>query len=188
MSEPKKRKPARPKFLDPRKIEVALAEIAQISKDQGIDVALAGGCALQLYGSPRFTQDIDILAGARFANLRTAKPLSFGGVSTKTPNGVPLDLIIRADQYKELYAEALQDCMKLAGVPVPVVDLPHLAAMKLAAGRDKDLADLEFILCESGASLQAVIGVVRSTLGVYAAEEIKSIRDVGLWKRKEGKV
>ncbi len=177
----------RPAFLDPARIEAALAQIAGAAARAGTHVALAGGCALQLYGSDRFTQDVDLLVDGRVPGLRPRGDLSFGGVRTVAENGVPVDLIARADQYAPLYADALTHAQPMRGVPVLVVTLPYLAAMKLAAGRDKDESDLAFVLCDTDVAWPAVRAVVKAYLGIYAVDELTSIRQVAAWQRKTGR-
>ena len=59
--------------------------------------------------------------------------------------------------------------------------------MKMAAGRGKDEQDLEFVICDSGANWKQIKSVIKEHLGVYAAEEIDSVRAVAQWKRKTGK-
>lgn len=184
-------------FLDPAAIDVALARIAAATKQdpicQPIAVALAGGCALQLYGSPRFTQDVDLIAAEdlhAIRGIRTTGRLSFGGKSLVTKEGTPIDVIVRSDQYADLYAEALIFAKRLPGSPIRVVTLPYLAAMKLAAGRGKDEQDLEFILCDASsrdAKYADVRAIVKQHLGVYAADELDAFRDLAKWRRKAGK-
>jgi hypothetical protein len=170
-------------FLDPSKIDEALAEVASEARGS-TNVALAGGCALQLYGSPRFTQDIDLLVDGGIPGFQARGELAFGGICTVASNGVPIDLIERDDEYALLYADALASAGSIPGVPVRVVTLPYLAAMKLAAGRGKDEQDLEFILCDSGASWKTICAVIRKHLGLYAVKEIESLRSILAWKRK----
>lgn len=176
---------ARPQFLDPRRIEGALREVAGAAEKAGTRIALAGGCALQLYGSPRFTQGIDLLVDGTIPGIRSQGALSFGGVQGVTGDGVPVDLIDRADQYAALYADALRDASRIPDVPAPVVTLPYLAAMKMVAGRGKDEQDLEFILLDSGAKLADVLRVVRRHLGLYAVDELKSFKKIAQWRRRQ---
>ena len=169
-------------FLDPRKIDAALVEIAALAKHAHAPVALAGGCALQLHGSDRMTADVDVIAGADIG-IRRKGPLAFGGVRATATNGTPIDVIMRSDDYTELYDAALVRAVPMRGIPIRVVTLPYLAAMKLAAGRDKNLADLAFILIDSGASYVDIRPVVRAMLGAYAARDLDTIRSEALWKR-----
>jgi hypothetical protein len=172
------------RFLDPARTENAIDQVAALAMREGTRIALAGGCAMQLHGSDRFTQDVDVLAERALDGMDSIGPLSFGGIRSKAKNGVPVDVIVRDDQYQELYTCALDAAARIPGSRIPVVTLPYLAAMKLAAGRDKDQSDLEFILCDSGEPRARVRSVVREHLGLYAADEIDSIFEVAKWKRR----
>lgn len=159
----------RTQFLDPAAIELALAAIADLSRARGARVALIGGCALQLYGSDRFTADVDVATSKPLAD--TGRALSIGGRRIKIA-GVAVDAVERSDAYAPLYRAAIASAQALAGSPVRVATLPYLAAMKLAAGRGKDEQDLGFILAESGVDQKELRAVVRKHLGLYAAEEL----------------
>lgn len=95
------------RLLSPEALDEATEQIAAIAKKEGARVALVGGLALQHYGSPRLTGDVDVVAEELLDGLRKGRQLSFGGEATKAPNGVPVDVIVRADGYAALYQEAL---------------------------------------------------------------------------------
>lgn len=176
------------KFLDPARVNAALAEVATVTRKDGVRVALLGGVALQLYGSDRFTTDLDVVAsGYPDPNgpLPTKGVLTFGGVQSEASNGVPVDLIIRDDERAELYDAALENAKPVAGVPIPVVTLPYLGAMKLASGRAKDIQDLEFILRSNPKIYNQIKKLVRKYLGEFEVEELESIKNTIDWK--EGK-
>lgn len=176
------------KFLDPARVNAALSEVATVTRKDGVRVALLGGVALQLYGSDRFTTDLDVVAsGYPDPNgpLPTKGVLTFGGVQSEASNGVPVDLIIRDDERAELYDAALENAQRIAGVPIPVVTLPYLGAMKLASGRAKDIQDLEFILRSNPKIYNQIKKLVRKYLGEFEVEELESIKNTIEWK--EGK-
>jgi hypothetical protein len=174
------------RFLDPAKIDAALAEIARAVDAH--KVALAGGVALQAWGSDRFTANIDVISSTRIPLLKNrAQPLAFGGDQTVAGNGVPVDVIRRTDDYKQLYGDALASAARVEGIPLRVVTLPFLAAMKMAAGRGEDKADLEWILVESSAEYADVRRVVRDYLGTYAATELDADLDLARWQKKRSK-
>jgi hypothetical protein len=183
-----KRSSRRARFLDPAKIEVAINEVGAIVRNAHVGIALAGGCALQLYGSDRFTADVDFVLNGYPPLSQSQLPrkgvLAFGGLKTSAPNGVPVDLIVRDDQYANLYDEALDHAGRLAGVSVPVITLPYLGAMKMVAGRGKDQQDLQFILLDSGVSYKKLRSVVAEHLGVYAADELDALKQTAAWERK----
>ena len=43
------------KFLDPKIIEKVLAEVADVARCEGLELAVIGGVAMMLYGSDRLT-------------------------------------------------------------------------------------------------------------------------------------
>ena len=177
---------SRHRFLDPARIEAALTEAADVAKKGRVKVALAGGVALQLYGSDRFTADLDLVADRYPSDIKRRDVLTFGGVRTAL-SGVPVDFIVRDDQYADLYDEAIERAQRVAGVPVPVVTLPYLAAMKMAAGRGKDEQDLHFILSRPGVSYRAIREVIARHLGPYAGDELDAIRTIAAWEKRAGR-
>lgn len=162
-------------FLDPAKIEAALEIAASVAKAEQLRVALVGGVALQLYGSDRFTADVDIAADRYPTKVTTEGVLSFGGIMTRLAD-VPVDFIVRDDHYADLYDAAVDHARRVPGVPLPVATLPYLGAMKMAAGRGKDLQDLGFILTRSGVNYKTLRNVVVEHLGPYAGDELDALR------------
>jgi hypothetical protein len=178
-------KPAKPpisRFLDPAKIDSALAKVAEIAASEGLRLALAGGAALQLYGSDRFTRDVDIAADRCPQGVKRRGILAFGGIKTALA-GVATDFIVRDDQYAALYDEAIEHAHHVTGSPVPVVTLPYLAAMKMVAGRGKNEQDLHFALTHPRLNYKIARAVVAQHLGPYAADELDAIRDVARWEK-----
>lgn len=172
------------RFLDPAKIDTAIAEVTAAAKKEHVRIALAGGCALQLHGSDRFTADVDFVANSFIANLPNKGNLSFGGTKSVTTNGVPVDIIVRSDLYQDLYDEALTAARRIAGTNIPVITLPYLGAMKMVAGRGKDEQDLKWILTDSDVSYSALRTVVKKHLGPYAADELDATRKIAAWEKK----
>lgn len=184
MSKPKKRK-----FLNPDLLEAAARVITQEATDQGEKVALIGGYAMQFYGSPRLTGDVDVVASGRITStpgLTYAKRLNVGGARFITIGEVPVDVVFRTDEYASLYEEALQ-----AARPAPegfLVVLPeYLAAMKLAARRPKDEIDLLWLLSQPGlVNLEQARDIVRKHVGGrFAVEEFNSVIREAQWRQGE---
>jgi hypothetical protein len=145
---------------------IALLDITSVRTD--IQVALAGGVALQAYGSPRATTDVDFVSNWTLGPQRTFRidhPLSFGGLSyVLDPGGITVDLIVRNDAYKPLYDEALMTAGNQNGVPIILPD--YLAAMKFAADREKDRIDLAWLLgAENLVDVAHVGDILYRTLG-----------------------
>jgi hypothetical protein len=161
------------KYLDASDIELAIADVARLAKNSGVRVALVGGAAMQLYGSERLTKDVDFIASGALADLAEIKPLVFGGYQTQT-SGVPVDWILRDDDYAGLYEEALNVAKVLPGSPVRVVSPEYLAAMKMAAGRRKDEDDLRALLRSDALDIEATEKVIRSWLGRYGVQSFRA--------------
>lgn len=136
----------------------------------GVDFVVVGGVALVAHGSARFTKDLDVcystdqtnldLLGSALvelgATLRGVKEdlpfvpdgrtLRRTGILTLESAEGPIDLLSQpagAPPYDDLRRRAVR--MEVGGVGVLVCSLEDLAAMKRAAGRPQDLADLEEI-------------------------------------------
>ena len=131
----------------------------------GVQHVVIGGVAVGAHGFIRATQDVDLVPdpGAenllRLSNALVAlgavlplagdRPFDHadlgpgGNLTLETVHG-GLDVIQRASGvpvYAELEAAAVPS--ELLGVPVRICSLAHLRAMKRAAGRPIDLADLD---------------------------------------------
>lgn len=170
--------------LDQSDILEAIAEVAQMARRNGVSIALIGGCALHLYGSDRFTADVDFVADALLGDLPRGAALSFGGEQTQTRAGVPIDLIIRDDRWAPLYEAALETAKRIPGSKALVVRPEHLLAMKMQARRPKDEADIDFLLGTKGViNHNKARKVVGEFLGGYAEEELDSLVAEYEWKR-----
>lgn len=155
-----------------------------LAREQEISLALCGGYALQLYGSPRLTGDVDFCADGIVSGLKRGAWLSFGGQQVVASNGVVVDLIVRDDNYAALYQDALESSVRLRGVKAPVTRLEHLLAMKLEAQRDKDLADLSFIVSETKFDLNRARRIVREFVGgEYAVRDLNGMIEQARYHR-----
>jgi predicted nucleotidyltransferase len=133
-----------------------------------VDFVVIGGIAAVVHGSARLTQDLDIMYSKEPANLdalgRVLVQLGgrLRGVTDDVPfvpdertlgrttiltldtKAGPLDLLTDppgAPRYEQLRQAAGRT--SVGGVPVLIASIDHLVAMKVAAGRDKDLLDIE---------------------------------------------
>jgi hypothetical protein len=170
------------KLLSPDVLEAGAVEIEGMSKKEGVRVALIGGYALQLYGSPRLTGDLDIVAYSEIEALPEIRPLSFGGYQSDTPNGVPVDVVLRNDDYASLYEAALSFAVNMPESPLPVARPEYIAVMKMAAGRGRDMADLEWMITANVIDLAKTKTTVRRYLGVYAVQEFERLVEQARWR------
>lgn len=173
-------------FLGRAEIEDVINEVAEIAEKDRITVALAGGAAMQVYGSDRMTKDVDFLAShepsrSSFSKNWRLKPLSFGGVSSFSKKKVPVDFIVRNDDQSSLYEEALSEAVD-GGGPIRVVSSEHLAVIKLAAGRIKDEEDLRFLLAAKAINLAKTRSITKKFLGFYGVDCLNSFVDEVEWR------
>ena len=174
----------RKSFLSPDALEKAVRYVMACADGEGISVALVGGFALQLVGSDRLTGDVDMVSSAPISALNEEEPLSFGGYRAKTSEGIPVDLILRDDEFRDLYEEALLFSIEIEGLPV--VKPEYLVAMKMVASRPKDDMDLEFLLGEDIVDLEKTRDIVRKHLGPYAVRELNALLEEAHWRRGRG--
>lgn len=173
-----------------------LAEVAtiigEIAGRQQTMVALVGGFAMQYFGSPRLTGDVDVIAVSPLHDLEPTAALNFGGQKTtvvapgNTSVGtnvlVPVDVIVRDDEFANLYTAALDHVLDM-GAPLPVVEPEYIAAMKLVARRPKDEEDLAFLVTAHVIDLGKAERVIRKHLGgAFAAREFRASVEEAIWR------
>ncbi len=125
----------------------AAQKFGQLAAQEEIEWALAGGLAMHLYGSPRLTKDVDIIASGDLS-LTPQHRLGFGGSSYTLQVGkytVQIDWIVRSDGYQKYYRAALKDAIKLSN-GLRLVTPEWLVILKINAGRQRDLDDIVFLL------------------------------------------
>lgn len=125
----------------------AAQKVGQLADQEEIEWAVAGGLAMHLYGSPRLTKDVDIIASEHLS-LTPEHRLTFGGSSYKLQVGryaVQVDWIVRNDGYQKYYRAALKEAIKLPD-GIRIVTPEWLVILKYNAGRQKDLDDIVFLL------------------------------------------
>ena len=132
---------------------------------KGIDYAICGGLAVVIHGYPRLTQDIDILVQEQNLN-KIADAVSEIGYQIKSgiipfdigketerkifritkfeqAEHLTLDLMLVGPFLKEVWNNREQH--ELEGHMLQVVSLDGLRKMKRAAGRPRDIDDLEHL-------------------------------------------
>lgn len=125
----------------------AAQKAGQLAAQEEVEWAVTGGLAMHLYGSPRLTKDIDIIA-SKHLSLTPQHRLSFGGSSYTLQVGkyaVQIDWIVRNDGYEKYYRAALKNAIKLPN-GLRIVAPEWLVILKFNAGRQKDLDDIVFLL------------------------------------------
>jgi len=139
--------------------------------EAGVDFLVIGGVAVFLQGYPRFTKDLDIVYATNAANLERlgdllvalgarlrgieeevpfvadARTLRRTSILTLETEIGSIDLLVDpagADRYEAMRERA--DLVELDGVAFRIVSLDDLLAMKRAAGRPQDVADVDALL------------------------------------------
>ena len=133
-------------LLDEESATKAIEKVAELAEANDARWALVGGLAMALYGSDRTTKDIDIIAD-KLLPLEKIGELRQGGERYLIKTGkkeVAVDWIIRQDEFKNLFAEALKEAVKLNDVPILTPE--WLVILKFIAGRFKDQEDAVFLL------------------------------------------
>jgi hypothetical protein len=121
---------------------------------------LVGGYAVGYYGYPRATGDLDIWIAANQANaqkiMSAIDEFGFGNTGMTAGLFVQPDQIVRMGNiplrieimttisgvaFAEAFPKRVVD--DIDGVPVSIISREHLVTNKRAAGRPKDLADLD---------------------------------------------
>ena len=129
----------------------AIDIVRKLAAENEIDWAVCGGIAMAIYGSPRLTKDVDIIASKRLPleKERIIGHLKQGGehfvVETETRK-VPIDWILRNDDFKIFYLEALKDSVIVDEIPILTPE--WLVILKYIAGRFKDQEDAIYLLRE----------------------------------------
>ena len=125
----------------------AAKQIGELAAQEEIEWAVAGGLAMYIYGSPRMTKDVDIIASKNLS-LTPDHPLGFGGNSYTLQVGKyagQIDWIVRTDGYQKYYRAALLDAVKIPN-GLRVIKPEWMVILKINAGRQKDLDDAVFLL------------------------------------------
>lgn len=144
-----------------REIPIDAAAILRVLAEHRVEYVLIGGLAVQAYGHPRTTQDIDLVPEPTAENRRRllaalrelgARPV---GAATPAPLSIPETGVLELDTdaggidvhaappgaapYGQLRERAM---VIQLDVPVAVVGRDDLIAMKRASGRPIDRSDI----------------------------------------------
>jgi len=148
---------------------------------QGIPWVIAGGVATRAYMPERVTQDLDILVRHQdgdevrkrleAAGYRYVSPLAMPGFLVRSTQGVEVDVIL--GDYPWLGEALTHPRQDLAGYPV--LDLPYLVLMKMAASRTRDFGDLGTML---GLASEEELARVRAVVAHYAPEEAEDLESL----------
>jgi hypothetical protein len=148
---------------------------------KGIAWAIVGGVATRAYMPERMTKDLDILVHQsdgetvikrlEQAGYRIASRLAVPGYLLTSPDGIELDVLFGDYPWlKKALADLGQDP---AGYPV--IKLPYITLMKMAAQRAQDWADVSRML---GWASDADLDEVRAVVKQYAPEDLEDLESL----------
>jgi hypothetical protein len=135
-------------------------EFLKLLKEKAVRYLLIGGYAVGYHGYPRATNDMDVWIAVDLDNAKRVTEVlkEFGfDLPELTPNlfleanrivrmgNPPIRIVITTSVSGVEFEECFNNCVHdvFDGIEVNIIDLLHLKINKKAAGRLKDLVDLE---------------------------------------------
>jgi hypothetical protein len=153
-----------------------------------IEWAIIGGVATRAYMPERMTKDLDIIVHQadgekaikrlEAAGYRIVTKLAIPGYLMSSPDGTELDVIF--GNYPWL-KEALKD-PEHDPAGYPVVKLPYLVILKMAAQRTQDWADVSRMV---GWASEKELDEVRKVIKRYTPEDLEDLESLIFLGRKE---
>lgn len=140
----------------------AAVEIQQFLKNAGESFCLIGGVALQRWGEPRFTRDVDLtllcpygaeavpvkrLAAAFSARIPDAQAFAqqHRVLLLRSTAGIPIDIALGAIPFEERCVARATE-FDFGGARLLTCSAEDLVVLKAFAARDRDWADIESIV------------------------------------------
>jgi len=155
---------------------------------QGIDWVLIGGVATRAYMPERETKDMDVLvhhadgdeviSKLRQAGYKVVSRLAIPGYLLQSPEGVEVDVLFgRYPWLREALKHPVYD-----KADYPVIGLPYLVILKIAANRGRDIGDLTTML---GWAEDADLDAVRAVVARYTPEDLEDLESLIFLGRQE---
>ncbi len=148
---------------------------------RGIPWAVVGAVATRAYMPERATKDLDILVRYQdgdevrerliAAGYKIVSRLAVPGFLVRAPDGAEVDVILGSYPW---LGEALVH-VERDPAGYPVLDLPYLVIMKLAASRLQDTADLSRML---GLASDEELTRVRAVVARYAPDDLADLESL----------
>lgn len=148
---------------------------------QGIQWVIVGAVATRAYMPERVTGDLDILIrveeSTRVAHILTGVgyedlgELPIGGQQFRSPEGIEVDVLFGNQPWLE---DALS-APELDPAGYPVIALPYLVLLKLAASRARDVGDLATML---GWAEEGTLAKVREAVRKYRPVDVEDLESL----------
>lgn len=143
-------------------IELA-AELQQFLEDRGFEFCFIGGLAVQYWGEPRFTRDVDLtlltgfggeevyvdaLLGRYDARVEDARQFALRNrvILLRSSRGIGIDISLGALPFEENAVRRAGLCEVVPGVSLRLSSAEDLIVMKAFADRDQDWLDIKRIV------------------------------------------
>lgn len=153
-------------------IFAAAQEIQEFCRARKWRFCIIGGLAVQRWGEPRFTRDVDLTLLTGFGNepafvdelllgfrprLADARDFALRNrvVLLESAVGVPIDLALGAMPFEEAAVLRATPYPVAPGVELSTCSAEDLVVFKAFAGRPRDWLDIEGIVTRRGAGLDA---------------------------------
>ena len=137
-------------LLDDESATHAIKTVVKIAEANDVNWALVGGLAMAVYGGDCKSKNIAIIAN-KLLPLESKGLLRQDGerylIKTQKKE-VAVDWIIRKDEFKALFQDALAEAVKIDDTPILTPE--WLVILKFIAGRFKDQEDAVFLLSRKG--------------------------------------
>jgi hypothetical protein len=148
----------------------AAAELETFLVEQGWRYCFIGGIALQRWGQPRLTNDIDLTILAGFGNEAVYVDALLGRYNVRIPDGrdfalrhrvlllqsqegIPIDAALGGIAFEDQAVSRATRCEFLPGVSLLTCSAEDLIVLKAFAGRPRDWGDVETIIARQQANL-----------------------------------
>ncbi|MBI5789082.1 MAG: nucleotidyl transferase AbiEii/AbiGii toxin family protein [Candidatus Schekmanbacteria bacterium] len=148
----------------------AIDELHEFFDREGISYAIIGGIALQYWGEPRFTRDIDVTVLVDLGKdeiilqkilsvftPRISDALKFALQNrvclVRSRDGIEIDISLGIPGYEEKMMGRTVECNLGGSYNVKICSAEDLIIHKAVAGRPQDLADIESIIMRQGEKL-----------------------------------
>lgn len=148
----------------------AACELHAFFSSNNISYCIIGGIALQHWGEPRFTRDVDatvLIASGEEKNLlekilSTFKPrindafdftLKNRVCLVSSSQGCPIDISFGIPGYEEEVMRRAVECAIGENAVINICSAEDLIILKAVAGRPKDLDDIESVIIRMGIKL-----------------------------------
>ena len=144
------------------KLQADVREFIELLNSHNVEYLIVGGHAVAFHGHPRFTGDIDFFIRATIKRQRVLDVLTVSGTVLSAsrrkdlleprrvvqlgqpPNRIDLLASITAVQFDAAWAARFSAVMD--GLPVNLLGFEDLLHNKMAADRQKDLADVDKLI------------------------------------------